>query len=165
MKGSTKVRLAMTGMALGAVAVAALPASADTGTGSIAGTGTISPGLTQAGDPGQSFTFGGSGAGATTTQHDTISCTVTGNDTIGSWAQGSGSFNGECTGSSGGASTVSGNYTRTGAVVTLAGTAVASNSQGFTGHFNGDCEFTPTNIDPTTALITSFAVVCGFTVS
>src|SRR5207245_38640 len=109
MKGSTKVRLGMAATALGIVAVAALPASADTGTGTIAGTGTISPGLTQAGDPGQTFTFGGTGVVATTTGQDVITCTVSGNDTIGSWAQGAGSFSGSCNGATtGGASTVSG---------------------------------------------------------
>jgi hypothetical protein len=165
MKGSTKIRLGMAAMALGTVAVATLPASADTGAASIAGTGTISPGLTQTGDPGQTFTFGGDGAAATTTQHDTIHCNVTGNDTIGSWNQGAGSFSGNCTGSGGGASSVSGTYTRTGGAVTVSGTATATNGGGFSGNFNGACAFSPSNADPNTQRIIAFAVSCHFGIS
>jgi hypothetical protein len=178
MKGSTKVRLGMAAMALGTVAVAALPASADTGAASIAGTGTISPGLTQDGYPGQTFTFGGDGAVATTIQHDTIHCTVSGNDTIGSWTQGAGGFSGNCTGSGGGASSVTGIYTRSGGAVTVSGTATKTNAGGFSGTFNGGCAFSPTNVTTTgvpptippvppaqpTVRITAFAVVCTFTI-
>jgi hypothetical protein len=166
MKGSTKVRLGIAAMALGTVAVAALPASADTGAASIAGTGTISSGLLLGGDPwGEAFTFGGDGAVATTTQHDTIHCNVSGNDTIGSWTQGAGGFSGNCTGSGGGASSVSGTYTRTGGAVTVSGTATATNGGGFSGNFNGACVFTPTNVDTRTQRITAFAVSCHFGIS
>ena len=176
MKVSTKVRLATAGMALGVIAVAALPASADTGTATIAGQGTISPGLTQAGGTAQTFTFGGTGVVATTTEQDAITCTVTGNDTIGSWTQGAGSFSGSCNGAvTGGASSVSGNYNRTGGTVTVSGTAVASNAKGFGGTFNGDCAFSPINVSaevgpippvpPTvTVKITAFSVTCTFTI-
>src|SRR5690242_18189503 len=98
MKRSTQVRLGMAGMALGIVAVAALPANAaqSTGAGTIVGSGTISPGLTQDGDPSNTFTFGGSGAIVTDTGQGLVNCTVSGNDTVGSWSQGAGSFNGTC---------------------------------------------------------------------
>jgi len=152
-------------MALGTVAVAALPASADTGTATITGTGTISPGLTQAGDPSNSFTFGGTGVAATTGQHDAITCTVSGNDTIGSWTQGAGSFSGNCNGAvTGGASSVAGTYTRTGSAVTVAGTATKTNAGGFSGNFNGACAFSPTNVDPNTQRINAFTVHCTFTI-
>jgi len=163
MKGSTKVRLGMAAMALGTVAVAALPASASTGSASIAGTGQLSRGLTQAGDPGQTFTFGGSGALATDSAQGTINCAVSGNDTIGSWSQGAGSFSGTCTGAA--SASVAGNYVRTGGTVTVSGTA----SGGFSGGFNGACAFSPTNVDPgsnppSTLKITAFAVSCTFTI-
>jgi len=162
MKRSTKVRLGMAGMALGIVAVAALPANAaqSTGAGTIVGTGTISPGLTQTGDPSNTFTFGGSGAVVTDTAQGLINCTVSGNDTIGSWAQGAGNFNGTCSGAV--SASVSGSYTRTGAVVTLSGTAVGT---GISGVFGAACVFGPTNVSvttgpPTVVKITSYGVVC-----
>ena len=166
MKTSRKLRLAMAAIVFGAITATAVPASADTGTASITGQGTISPGLTQAGDPTNTFTFGGTGAAATTTQHDAITCTVSGNDTIGSWSQGAGSFSGSCNGAvTGGASSVKGNYTRTGSAVTVSGTATATNGGGFSGSFNGACAFSPTNVDPTTQRINAFAVHCTFTIS
>jgi len=172
MKGSTKVRLGVAAIALGTVAVAALPASADTGTATIAGTGTISPGLTQAGDPGQTFTFGGTGAAATSAVHDAITCTVAGNDTIGSWAQGAGSFAGNCVGSvTAGTSSVSGNYTRTGAAVTVSGIATATSPGGFSGTFDGGCVFAPTDLHttdtaiPPTVKIDAFFVTCAFSIT
>jgi hypothetical protein len=162
MRGSTKVRLGFAIAAIGAVAVAALPASASTGFATVAGTGTISPGLTQAGDPGQSWTFGGTGIVVTDTEQDTITCTVAGNDTIGSWNQGVGGFNGTCTGSRGGSTSVTGTYTRTGSAVTVSGRATNNNGGGFSGDFNGACGFSPTNIDPSTQRITAFGVSCWF---
>jgi hypothetical protein len=132
---------------------------------SIAGTGTVSPGLTQAGDPGQTFTFGGSGAVATTTQHDTINCNVTGNDTIGSWNQGSGGFSGNCTGSGGGSSSVTGTYTRIGSAVTVSITATKTNAGGFSGALNGSCGFSPSNVDPNTQRITGFTLTCVFAIT
>ena len=164
MKGSTKVRLGMAVMALGTVAVAALPASASTGTATIAGTGNISPGLTQTGDNSNHFTFGGDGAVATDTAQGQIHCTVSGNDTIGSWSQGAGSFSGTCTGSA--SASVAGNYVRTGGTVTVSGTA----SGGFSGSFNGACAFAPIGVDPgsnppSTLRITAFAVHCTFAIS
>jgi hypothetical protein len=166
MKGSTKVRLGMAAMALGAVAVAALPASAQsTGAAAIVGTGGISPGLTQGGDPGQTFTFGGDGAVATDTAQGSIHCTATGDDTVGSWSQGAGSFNGSCTGAAN--ASVAGTYVRTGAIVTVTGTATGT---GISGSFTGRCVFTPINVSVTTppvppiVRITQFSVTCTFTI-
>jgi len=167
MNKTTKLRLPMAGIALGAVAVGALPASADTGWGSLTGQGTISPGLTEGGGIPQTFTWGGSGyVVVTSLGTDAITCTFSGNDVIGSWFQGSGSFIGKCVGATGGGVTdISGNYVRTGTAVTASGFATPENSRGFEGFIDAPCDFTPTNIDATTDRITASLLHCTFTVS
>lgn len=164
MKGTTKVRLGLAVAALGTVAVAALPASAATqGNASIAGTGTISPGLLPTGTNPQTFDFSGTGTLATTdtTINGVLNCAVSGDDSIGTYAQGSGSFNGSCS-TSGGSSTVTGNYDRSGGHVTVTGTATGA----FSGSFSGHCAFNPTGVGvgvPPT--ITAFSVTCTFTIN
>lgn len=162
MNKPTRVRLAMAGTAIGAVAVAALPASADTGWGSLTGQGTISPGLTQGGDPTNHFTWGGSGyVVVTSLGTDVITCTFSGNDTIGSWSQSAGTFTGNCVGLRGGYTTISGAYVRIGTYYSASGTAIGA----FNGRITAPCDFTPTNVDPTTQRINAFLLHCTFTVS
>src|SRR5437763_7747367 len=80
--------------AVGVVAVAALPASASTGTAVINGSGVISPplALTAPGNPNTTVTFVGQGAAVTDDFQGAFSCTVNGNDTIGTVASGAGGF-------------------------------------------------------------------------
>ena len=165
MKGSTKLRLGMAVAALGAVAVAALPASAATqGNATIAGTGNIRPGLLPTGTNPQTFDFSGTGALATTdtTINGALNCAVTGDDSVGTYSQGAGSFSGSCS-TSGGTSTVGGTYTRTGGQVTVTGSA----SGAFSGSFSGNCGFNPTGVDTSTVppRITAFSVTCTFTIN
>lgn len=151
MKGSVKVRMGLVVAGIGAVAVAALPASASTGAATIAGGGTISPGLTVGGGA-QTFSFNGSGTAATDSYQGSFSCTVNGNDSIGTIAQGAGSFTGNCVA---GTTTepVTGSYTRVGGAVKLDGTIGPGP---VSGTFTGACTFEATSA-PT---VTSYDVQC-----
>jgi len=158
MNGSTKVRLAVASIAIGTVAVAALPASADTGSASVTGQGTISPGLTENGDPSNEFTIGLSGYVVVTNGAiGTLSCRGSGNDEIGSWSQGAGGISTFCDGGG----NLSGNFVRTGTLVTFSGTV----SGFFNGAITGPCDFAPTNIDPNGQRVTAFALSCTLTIS
>jgi len=151
MKGTTKVRLGLAAVALGAIGVAALPASASTGAAVISGSGTITPGLTVSGGP-QTFSFDGSGQAATDSYQGAFSCHVDGDDSIGTLAQGSGGFSGTCS-TTGGSEPVSGSYTRAGGVVTLNGSIGPGQ---VSGAFTGACTFEATNA-PT---VTTYSVQC-----
>ena len=125
----------------------------------LSGTGTISPGLTTGvgSGPTQSFTFSGSGVGAVLGQIGTYSCSVTGNDTIGTIQQGAGGFSGSCNTPCGTVG-VNGTYVRTLLVVTATGTITSGCLGGHT--FNGNCSFVPTTPTP----VTNYAVACQFEV-
>jgi hypothetical protein len=146
MKGLFKVRLALAAAAAGALAFAALPASASIGAAEITGSGTISPGLVLTGSSQQTFTWSGSGVAATDTFQGAFSCNWSGNDTIGNITQGSGSFTGTCTF---GATTesVSGSYTRTGTVITISATMSGGP---VVGSFGAGCKVWYTSFPPTT---------------
>jgi hypothetical protein len=151
MKGSTKVRMGVATVGLGVLAIAALPASASSGAATISGSGGISPGLTTTGGP-QTFSFSGSGTAATDTYQGAFSCTVNGNDTIGTVQQGSGGFTGSCTA---GATTepVSGTYVRVGAAVNLSGSIGPGP---VSGTFTGACTFEAGGLPP----VVAFQVQC-----
>lgn len=166
MKGSLKVRfgVAATAVAAAAAGVVVQPASADTGTATIAGTGNFAIGLGLSG-PAQNFTFDGQGAIATTNINAAgeIICGVAGYDNIGSVAQGQGTFNGNCD-TSAGAVLVAGNFTRVGTFVTLTGNATGA----VTGNFNGSCVFSPLPVvttTPVSATVSAFAVSCQLAIS
>ena len=157
MRRSLKVRLALVAVTVGAVAVAALPANASTGSLVLIGTGSISPGLTQAGGTSQSFWFGASGVLVSTDGVIlNITCTVTGNDIIGSWSQGLGSFSGSCY-VPGGPTPVTGSYTRTGASVTM---NVWFSGGLLNGPFIGGCGWAPTDIETNSQRVDAFAMTC-----
>lgn len=157
MKGRVKVRIGLLVTALGAVMLAALPAGATTGAASLTGTGTISPGLTETGGA-QSFTYSGTGVIAADTSQGLLSCTWTGNDSIGTLEQGAGSLSGSCSTPQGSA-TLSGSYVRTGVVVTIDGSWVGA---GVAGLFTAGCTFTGTTIavPPIPPSIKGFALWC-----
>jgi hypothetical protein len=162
MKFSSKIRLGLIGVVAAASAFAALPANAQGGL-TIAGTGTISPGLTQTGDPTNHYTFSGTGGGVATDnsgtpQAGTFSCTVTGTDTIGSLSAGAGSLDGSCNTPCGTVG-VSGSYTRTGPAVTADGSIT---SGCFSGQlFSVKCTFAPTSPPP----VISYTVQCAVTLN
>lgn len=121
MRYSVKSRLLIGAVgALGALAFAAAPASAAPGSFTLAGSGTYSPGLTLAGNAGQTLTYSGSGYGTSGTYIGPINCTWTGFDAVGSLSQGTGSFSGTCTTLTG-TESVSGNYARSFNAVTIDG--------------------------------------------
>jgi hypothetical protein len=155
MKISSKIRMGLIAVVAGAAAITAMPANADnTDHIAIAGTGTISPGLTDAGGA-QTFSFNGNGGGNAFGQTGAFSCSVNGNDTIGTTTQGAGQFNGSCNTPCGSVG-VSGNYTRTAAVVSASGSLTSGCLAGHS--FSGTCAFVPSS-GPT---VTSYAVTCHF---
>jgi hypothetical protein len=149
-----KLRVALTGIVAGATLCAGVPANASTGGASLAGSGTISPGLPA---PGDTWTFSGTGAVATDRVQGLFSCTVNGNDSIGSYTQGAGSFSGSCT-TACGTSTVNGSFTRVGGLITLSGTASGGC---MSATFTGDCSFEPTSFP----VIRSYESACDLTLS
>lgn len=151
----SKIRMGLIAVVAGAAAFTAMPANAGSGDHiAIAGTGTISPGLTQTGGP-QTFSFAGNGGGTAFGQSGQFSCSVNGNDTIGTTTSGSGGFSGSCNTPCGTVG-VSGNYTRTAGVVSVGGNITSGCLSPHT--FNGSCAFTPTS-GPT---VVSYAVTCHF---
>ncbi|MBV9369934.1 MAG: hypothetical protein JO074_08895 [Frankiales bacterium] len=150
-----KVRLALVSVAVGAVAWAAVPANAAPGTFTVTGGGTISPGLQLAAPGSQSFTFSGSGYGTSGTYLGPISCTWSGNDTVGTLAQGAGSFSGTCTPLAG-TEPITGTYSRSLGSVTMSGRIGPAP---FVGNFTAACVFAP-GPPPSTAYQES----CTFTV-
>src|SRR5438067_2450308 len=134
MRGSSKVRIALAAVATAAVAMTALPASAETGVMTISGSGTISPALTLAGGQ-QTWTLSSSGVVATTATQGIVNRSWTGTDS-GTIAAGSGSFTGTCSTPVGSASII-GNYSRSGTVWTINGTASGG---GITGGFGAGCK-------------------------
>ncbi|MDQ1700666.1 MAG: hypothetical protein QOG34_2529 [Frankiaceae bacterium] len=146
MRYSVKSRLLIgTVGALGALAFAAVPASAAPGSFTLAGSGTITPGLIL--NPVQeALTYSGSGFAAAATYVGPISCTWVGNDTIGTLVQSAGDFAGKCT-------TllltedIAGTYTRTGSAVTMKGHIGLAP---LVGDFTASCSFV-TGPPPATA--------------
>jgi len=126
----------------------------------ITGTGTVSPGLLPTGTNPQTWDFSGTGVVATPTAKGVVNCSVTGDDSIGTWTQGAGSFNGSCS-VQGESANVSGSYTRNGAVVTMTGGA----SGVFNGAFSGSCAFSPIGFSTAPASITAITLVCEFNLS
>jgi hypothetical protein len=155
---SARIRVVLTGVVVAASAFAMLPANAVSEAGfTIAGTGAISPGLTVAGGA-QSFTFSGTGGGAGTDNTGTpqagaISCSVSGNDTIGTLSQGSGNFSGSCN-TPCGTNGVSGSFTRNGGSVTANGDITSGCFGPWT--ITIICTFGPTSPPP----VISFALHC-----
>jgi hypothetical protein len=152
------------GLAIGGLGVAMLafagPASATTGGGAASGSGTIFPGLTQAGSPGQSVTFSGTvvGAGNPTSATGVYRCGTTDtNDTIGSLAAGSGGGTLTCVGTTLASGTSAGpfTYTRTGSAVVVKGTLAGGPVPGA---FTAACIFEPTSPPP----ITTYQLQCAF---
>ena len=120
----------------------------------LAGTGGIAPGLSTTPTP-QTFFFNGSGVGSVGSQTGQFSCSVTGNDAIGTVLNGAGSFSGSCNTPCGTVG-VSGTYNRTGGTVAASG-GLFSGCLG-TPSFSGTCTFAPTGPPPAQ----SFAVLCEF---
>jgi hypothetical protein len=119
----------------------------------IVGTGTISPGLTQAGGW-QTFTFSGSGAGNVRGWSGSYNCGVDGNDTIGTTIRGSGDFSGSCDTPCGNVG-VTGTFNRGAAsVVSLSAVLTSGCLAGPT--ISGTCSMIPTS-GPT---VTSYTMVC-----
>jgi hypothetical protein len=133
-------------------------AATDVAAGTIAGSGTISPGLTTT-PTFDSFTFSGSGTVQDPSDpagSGAYTCSVSGNSTIAETAaHGAGTFSGSCSGPLSIAVTT-GTYVRVGASVTAEGTGTASN--GSSGHFEANCVFRPTQTPPTP--ITSYTLTC-----
>ncbi|MDQ1685447.1 MAG: hypothetical protein QOC82_2184 [Frankiaceae bacterium] len=153
MKFSAKVRLGFLALVTAASAFAVVPANADTGdAATITGTGTISPGLTDAGGP-QTFSFSGNGGGVVGGVAGQYSCSVNGNDTIGTTTQGAGAFSGTCS-TPCGTIGVSGNYTRTGAAVSASGSITSGCIP--TRPVTITCVFAPSGTPP----IVGFTLVC-----
>ena len=123
------------------------PAFASTGTAAVAGSGTISPGLTTVGHS-QSITFGGTAVVAGTTGSGTYTCNFTGtSDILETIQTGDGNASGTCNGTvpTVQSFTCTVHYTRTGGVVTLTGNC--------TGSVNGPlaaagCVLEPTSANP-----------------
>jgi len=159
MRIPARIRLVLIALVASASALTVLPASAEVDA-TIAGTGTISPGLTQAGGP-QTYTFSGTGGGAGvdntgTPQAGTFSCAVSGDDTIGTLTSGAGSFSGSCN-TPCGTNGVSGSYTRTLSAVSADGSVTSGCFSGST--ISIKCHFQATAAPP----VVSFSLVCVIT--
>ena len=102
------------------------------------------------------FSFSGTGVGTAGAANGTLSCTVTGNDFVGTWQQSVGDFTGSCTAPCGTAS-ISGSHNRILEAMTLNGSVTSGCLA--PSNFTGDCSVTPLG-----ALVaTSFAIACEFT--
>ncbi|MBV9368189.1 MAG: hypothetical protein JO074_00035, partial [Frankiales bacterium] len=155
-------------LALGVVAVPSLRANATVHAVTLTGSGTISPGLTPSGYPGQTFTFGGTGVVVGDAIQSTINCVWAGDDTIGSINQGAGRFAGSCADlysdsnyDDGSWVSISGSYTRTGEVMTISATATGG---GLDGAWGGVCEWAPTSLDTNSLRLNSFFDSCNYTI-
>lgn len=160
----SKLRLVLVGAAAASMASAMLPANADAGVGSgtLVAAGTFAPGLSSltAGTP-QTYTLNGTGtvhAVDTTTLTPlvgTVSCSLGGNDIIGTAAQGAGGVGGTCnvanvTPPGGESCSLSGSYTRTVVNVTATGTVACTGTVPIDASFIVDCQFAPGSPPPTT---------------
>jgi hypothetical protein len=141
-----RTKLGLAAGAIGAVGIfiAAGPAGAAAGTGTVVGHGTISPGLTN--NPTyQHVSFTGTLVAAGTKNSGTYSCNFTGASNIKETsAKGHGTARGTCSGAHGTA-TATVTYARTATNVTLNGNSVGA----LAGPLKGDCNFIPTSA-PTT---------------
>ena len=161
MKAKWAVRFGVAAIAL-VTSVLAVPANATVGAMAMAGSGTISPGLTATGYP-NTFTFSGEGVVVADTVQGLISCSWTGEDTIGTFTQGAGGFAGSCNDPLTDPSnwndrvTVNGSFTRTGELMTISATA---SGDGIDGFLSGVCEWIPTSAP---ALVSYFDV-CNYTI-
>jgi hypothetical protein len=144
----------------GAVLLAMGPAGAatDVAVGTLAGSGTINPGLTATPSP-ESFTFNGSGSWQDPTDPGAVgvySCSVTGSSTTTETvAHGVGTFSGSCVGPLS-ITITNGTYVRVATSISAEGTARTSN--GSTGRFSATCVFEPDEIPP--AAVTSYHAFC-----
>ena len=140
-------------------------ASADTGpvsdAGTVAGSGTISPGVPAPGAPcisGNHVTFTGAVTAAPGSDDSNLNggtLTFSGDSsTCDTFNSGSG------TGQLGGVGTGTVNYSRTGNVVQVTGSDIVANGEAHT-IINATCQFTPTNANPTTAYTLTCQVVLG----
>ena len=159
MRRAINVRLALLATTMSVLAVAAMPANAASqGVMNLTGAGTeaLTAGFTGA----KAFTFHGDGMLVTTdtTINGGLTCDIAGDDEVGTYLEGAGSFSGSCS-TNAGTTTISGTYTRTGGLVTETGSA----SGAFSGTFSGTCAFAPTVVflAPTIAFVES----CHFTVN
>lgn len=134
-------------------------AATDVAAGTIAGGGTISPGLSTS-PTFQSFTFQGTGNVVDPTDpagSGTYTCSVSGTSTIAeTGAHGLGTFSGSCSGPLS-IAVSNGTYVRVGASVTAEGNGTASN--GSSGHFEANCVFVPGQTPPAT--VTTYSLTCS----
>lgn len=166
--------LVLVGVAAASIAFGMLPASADSGVaaGAFVGTGGIAPGLSSGGGF-QNYTLTGNGAiaGVDTTHPGpvvgTVSCNLSGTDTIGTPQAGAGAVNGGCTVSNvtpaGGENCAfsGGSYNRTAVLVTASAGVTCTGTVPVAGSLTAVCVFVPLSAPP----ITSFAVICAFAIS
>jgi hypothetical protein len=151
-------------LTLGIVVLPMAPAGATMHEVTLTGSGTISPGLTQAGDPGQTFTFAGTGVVVGDAVNGVINCVWAGNDTIGSYNQGAGGFYGSCSDALTDPDypmSIVGSYTRTGEIMTISASATGGGLDGF---WSGICEWAPTSMDTTQARLRGFVDSCNYTI-
>lgn len=141
------------------------------GGGVLVGSGTISPGLSSVtSGTYQTFTFAGTGAViatvGTTPVAGTITCSLSGNDTIGTVTQSAGNIGGACavtnvTPAGGEPCAVAGSYTRLSTYETMNGTLNCGGTVPFAATFIGVCVYVPSSFPP----ITTYTVVCGYGIS
>ncbi|MDQ1685473.1 MAG: hypothetical protein QOC82_2210 [Frankiaceae bacterium] len=156
MRYSVKSRLLIGAIGvLGALAFATAPASAAPASFTLTGSGTFAPGLALNADPGEIWNYSGTGYAVAAAYIGPISCTVNGNDTIGSLAQSAGAFAGKCT-TLVGTEDIAGTYTRTGSAAKMAG-QIGPAPLG--GNFTASCSFVP-GPPP----VTAYQQSCTFTV-
>jgi hypothetical protein len=152
MRITAKSRLVLVSLVAVVSAFTVGPATAATGDVALAGTGTISPGLTTTPTP-QSFTFSATGDGLVGVQGGAFSCAVSGNDNIGTLAQGAGSITGSCNTPCGTVGT-DGTFTRTGYVIRWNSQVTSGCLSGSS--FDGSCTLVPTSLPP----LVSYLVFC-----
>lgn len=150
----SKLALAGTALGVGALLLAS-PASASTGSGTVVGSGGISPGLTTTATS-QTVSFNGTLVAAGTTGTGVYTCSFAGSSDIAETiAQGDGNVTGSCSGSAGSIS-ASVHYLRAAGDVVLTGSA----SGAVSGSIAGDCSFEPTNANP----VKNYQLQCEITI-
>jgi len=152
MRMSAGIRLVLIALLAAASAFTGMPANAS---GNVLGGGTavFSPGLTSVGAA-QTFVLDTIGVGTANGQTGEFKCDVTGDDTIGTVAQGSGGFSGTCTTPCGAGSVVA-SYTRTADVIAFNGGISSGCLAG--SNIGGTCTLFPDTLPP----LTSFVVLCS----
>jgi hypothetical protein len=140
-KRRSVIRAVLAGLVALATITATAPANAATGSAAMNGDGTIAPGLMLINNAPQTFTFHGEGAIVVDGVQSTIKCDWSGNDTIGTFAAGQGSFSGLCTDSLGTVS-IAGSFSRTLYVMDISAFA---HGGGADGTWTGVCQWTVTS--------------------